>query len=95
MVGFGSGDGISYHVWLYLQPDVALALTIGAIGATPYLALLGRRILERGGQMYRGERKTLPYVIGGATVAALYVVFAVSVVSIAGGSYNPFIYFRF
>src|SRR3954453_6024185 len=95
MAGFGQGDGIAYHVWLYLHPDVALALVIGAIASTPYLAQLGARILEQGGRLYEGERKILSPAGGIITSIALYGIFLLSVISIAGGNYNPFIYFRF
>jgi len=95
MAGFGRGDGIAYHVWLYLHRDVALALVIGAIASTPYLAQLGARILERGGRPYQGERKMLPAIGSSIMSIALYGIFLLSVISIAGGNYNPFIYFRF
>src|SRR6202011_2723478 len=42
MAGFGSGNGVAYHVWLYLHQDVALALIIGVVAATPFLARLGQ-----------------------------------------------------
>jgi alginate O-acetyltransferase complex protein AlgI len=42
MIGRGAGDGIRYHVWLYLQPDVALALMAGALASTPYVSRLDR-----------------------------------------------------
>lgn len=95
MAGFGSGDSIAYHIWLYLHPDVALALIIGAIGSTPYLSRLGRRILEHAGRPQDAQKDTLPAPSGWITVVALYAVLVLSVVSIAGGNYNPFIYFRF
>ena len=95
MAGLGSGDGIAHHVWLYLHPDVALALLVGAIGSTPYLSRLGQRILEYSGKSLGARTDVLPAASGWITVAALYAVFALSTVSIAGGNYNPFIYFRF
>jgi hypothetical protein len=95
MAGCGRGDGIAYHVWLYLHPDVALALVIGAIASTPYLAQLGARILERSGRPYEGERKMLPAIGSSIVSIALYGIFLLSAISVAGGNYNPFIYFRF
>jgi alginate O-acetyltransferase complex protein AlgI len=95
MAGFGSGDGIAHHVWLHLQPDVALALIIGAIGSTPYLANLGQRIVAYAGSLHGGRRWALDAGGGGLMSAALYVMLLLSVLSIAGGNYNPFIYFRF
>jgi alginate O-acetyltransferase complex protein AlgI len=95
MAGFGAGDGIAHHVWLHLQPDVALALIIGAVGSTPYLAQLGQRIVAYAGSLRDDRRKALDTAGGGLMSAALYVVLLLSVLSIAGGNYNPFIYFRF
>ena len=95
MAGFGSGDGIAHHVWLHLQPDVALALIIGAVGSTPYLANLGQRIVAYAGSLRRGGREMLDATGGSAFSAALYAILLLSVLSIAGGNYNPFIYFRF
>ena len=68
MAGFGSGDGIAHHVWLHLQPDVALALIIGAVGSTPYLANLGQRIVAYAGSLRRGRREMLDAAGGGAHV---------------------------
>jgi alginate O-acetyltransferase complex protein AlgI len=95
MAGFGSGDGVAQHVWLYLQPDVALALIVGAIGSTPYLARLGQRIVAYAVSLQGGRRKALDAAAGGLMSAALYAILLLSVVSVAAGNYNPFIYFRF
>ncbi len=95
MAGFGTGDGIEHHVWLHLQPDVALALIIGAIASTPYLANLGRRIAAHAASFHAGRREMLDGARGGLMSAALYLMLILSVISVAGGSYNPFIYFRF
>jgi alginate O-acetyltransferase complex protein AlgI len=95
MAGFGSGDGIAHHVWLHLQPDVALALIIGAVGSTPYLADLGQRMVAYAGSLRSGRREMLDAAGGGVMSAALYAILLLSVLSIAGGNYNPFIYFRF
>jgi alginate O-acetyltransferase complex protein AlgI len=95
MIGFGSGKGIAYHVWLYLHPDVALALIIGALGSTPYLSRLGQRIIERANRQPRALTEALPALSGWVMVAGLYTIFLLSLLGIAGGNYNPFIYFRF
>jgi len=95
MAGFGTGDGIAHNVWLYLQPDVALALIIGAVGSTPYLAKLGQRLAGQIGSLRGGTRGALETVSGGLMSAALYLILLLSMISVAGGNYNPFIYFRF
>jgi hypothetical protein len=46
-------------------------------------------------RIYVSERNILPALGGTATSIALYAIFLLSVISIAGGNYNPFIYFRF
>ena len=93
MAGQGRGDGVAYSVWQYLLPDVALALLIGALASTPYLAALGRRLFGAFGA--GPDNIALPRFGTWAAIGALYVVFALSVLSVAGGNYNPFIYFRF
>jgi alginate O-acetyltransferase complex protein AlgI len=95
MVGAGTGDGRIYHVGLYLRTDVILALIIGAIAATPYLSHLGKRILDRAAKLHGHTSGVLPATSGWATVTALSCVFVLSIFAVAGGQYNPFIYFRF
>ena len=95
MTGFGTGDGIAHHVWMHLQPDVALALVIGALASTPYLAKLGQRLLAQIGSLRGGTRGAFEAASGGLISAALYVILLLSIISVAGGNYNPFIYFRF
>ena len=95
MAGFGTGDGIAHHAWIHLQPDVALALIIGAVGSTPYLAKLGQRAVAYAASLHDAQRRVLDIAGGGLMSAALYAVLLLSVLSIAGGNYNPFIYFRF
>ncbi|MEA2879125.1 MAG: alginate O-acetyltransferase complex protein AlgI [Hyphomicrobiales bacterium] len=92
MAGFGRGDGIIHSVWERLLPDVALALAIGALAATPYLAQVGRRLV---GAFSIEKFDNVPLAPQLLMAAGLYVVFVLSVTSIAGGNYNPFIYFRF
>jgi alginate O-acetyltransferase complex protein AlgI len=94
MAGLGSGDGIVHHVWIYLQPDVALALLIGAVGSTPYFSKFGARVLEHAAEKYR-RSEIFPISGGWVIVLALYAMFVLSTAMIAGGNYNPFIYFRF
>jgi alginate O-acetyltransferase complex protein AlgI len=95
MAGFGTGDSIAHHVWLHLHADIALALIVGAVGSTPWLAHLGERIVAYAGSLHGSPRQALAAAGGGLMSAALYAILLLSVISIAGGNYNPFIYFRF
>jgi len=95
MAGFGSGDGISYHVCSIFKPDVFLALLIGAVGSTPYLALLGQRTLEYFAGAGQTKTETLPATASWIVVVGFCALLLLAVVSVAGNNYNPFIYFRF
>lgn len=95
MAGFGSGDGIVHNVWHQLKPDVALAMLFGGLAATPYLAGLGRRIVDQAPRIIRSGNPELPLISGAITVAALIGVLVLSILQVGSGGYNPFIYFRF
>jgi alginate O-acetyltransferase complex protein AlgI len=100
MLGRGAGDGL-YYFWLYLQPDVALALMAGALASTRYLSRLGSRIArayaERRNFLQEGQVPAglLPPVAGWLTVVSLYALFFLAILKVAGSTYSPFIYFRF
>ncbi|MFN9788056.1 MAG: MBOAT family O-acyltransferase [Planctomycetia bacterium] len=78
---------------LALHADVLtwLALAAGCIGSTPWLAraVAWRDALEQAGRRELARRLD----IAGALL--LFVVFFLCALELAGGAYNPFIYFRF
>ena len=94
MTGFGSGDGIARHVWLHLH-QMPLALIIAGVDSMLYLAHLGQPIIASASSRVAAvaRRSTLPAAALFST--ALFVILLLSVLSIAGGNYNLFIYFRF
>jgi len=59
------------------------------------LARLVERLVAAAGRWHGERRKVAGAVGGGLMSAALYLILLLSVISIAGGNYNPFIYFRF
>jgi hypothetical protein len=83
MAGFGGGAPTALGPAWYLTPQTILALAVGCIGSTPWMA-----------RTARGLDLAEPAVAVGraALVGALFVV---SLLFIAASSYNPFIYFRF
>jgi len=87
MAGMAQGDGQTQHVMLFLDNEVIVTLIAGIIGACPWLPTLGR-LRERLSGATDG-------MLEGVSVVALVAVFLVSAMSIAAGTYNPFIYFRF
>ena len=75
-------------VGFHLTPELWLALVAGTVGAAPLVPALNR---WRSATTARVKRLTLD----AAGLAVLVVVFVASLMQIAAGSYNPFIYFRF
>jgi alginate O-acetyltransferase complex protein AlgI len=95
MSGLGPRAGPEHHLLMYLTPDVALALVVAALGATPVVAWLERwtrgalaRAQGRPAVLWRGAA-------GLTDAAVLGIVLVVSATDLIAGSYNPFIYFRF
>ncbi|HEX8168852.1 MAG TPA: MBOAT family O-acyltransferase [Beijerinckiaceae bacterium] len=72
----------------FLGFDVLLALAAAAVGAGPWGARLGRRALEGLSGAWRALGSA-------AELGTLATLFALVAMSLAGGAYNPFIYFRF
>ena len=70
---------------LFLDPRVVLALGFGALGATPWLPVLERRVVAT----------PLETAWRAARVVALDLVLVAAAMSLAAGTHNPFIYFRF
>jgi alginate O-acetyltransferase complex protein AlgI len=86
MAGLGTGTGTVYHLDLYLDPEVLLALGAGIVGSMPVVPRLAAWVEARAG--WRPAADALGQ-------AALLVVLVLSACGLAAGTYNPFIYFRF
>ncbi|MDH5526404.1 MAG: MBOAT family protein [Nitrospirota bacterium] len=99
MAGFATGSGTE-TVGLYLTGEVAVALLIGAVAATPVAPWLAARL---GGVAARPEpahedAPPPPLAHPGlawGTDLALLAVLILAAAALAAGTYNPFIYFRF
>jgi alginate O-acetyltransferase complex protein AlgI len=87
MFGVGAEAPFAPPLARFLGWDVLLALGAAVIGAGPYGAKLGRRALQA-----LSTVRPLGSAAELGTLAALFVLVAMS---LAGGAYNPFIYFRF
>ena len=97
LAGLARGNGVDYHLNLYLTTEVAATLLVGAVAATPVLGWVGRRresFLES-----VGDKPVWSWVCQSAfafgDLAALSVLALASALLLAAGTYNPFIYFRF
>jgi alginate O-acetyltransferase complex protein AlgI len=80
MAGLRAGDPASWHLDLFLDPAVVLAILAGIAGSAPWM----RRLAAR-----EGTGLEL------AKLGGLAAVFFLSALELGAGSYNPFIYFRF
>ena len=87
LAGFGARSDL-VQLLSTLTPEVVLALTVGVIGSTPVLQQLRRRRARVGLELGSAGAGWL------RDAAALGLLF-LSVLQVASGTYNPFIYFRF
>ncbi len=95
MAGLGSGAGIEYHIGLYVDSQLVLALLAGAIGSAPLVPLLVR---VRDGVIARASGLLGSGLSAGfalVDVAGHSLLLLVSAMLLAAGTHNPFIYFRF
>ena len=92
MAGSSRGAGDLYFVGLYLNRELALTLCLGVLFSLPVLPWLAGKYRE----LSQDAGSTL-VVFGGQLVrlSVLGLLFAACAVSLAAGTYNPFIYFRF
>jgi alginate O-acetyltransferase complex protein AlgI len=95
LIGITSGAGHGHKVARYWSHELACSIICGAIFAMPAWGWIGR--------CARGLQRRLPEVLWPAAQVAgmalqLFLVVALLLISaswLAGGTYNPFIYFRF
>lgn len=97
MVGLGAGGGEFHPLQFYCTPDVALALVVGIVFSAPLFPSLQRladaveaRLIRVPSQLRLGHA-----LVPAGSLAFHASVFLLSVSSLASGTYNPFIYFRF
>jgi alginate O-acetyltransferase complex protein AlgI len=97
MAGLGHGSGVKYNPSLYLNVQVTGILIAGLVASLPvlpWLASLRERwsvALEKRG----GLALVLEPVLAFVPVMALALLLVLSAMFLAGGTYNPFIYYRF
>ena len=95
MAGLGAGAGLEYHVGLYVDSQLILALIFGAFGCGPVLPMLvrvrDRLIVSAPGLV----RWAISAGFAFADVAGHSLLLVASAMLLAAGTHNPFIYFRF
>jgi alginate O-acetyltransferase complex protein AlgI len=91
MFGLGPAHALQ-HVDLYLDRELVLALALGVLGSTPWVAATWkwRRGLEQ-----RGARPGLRLGFDFAEALALVLILTLVAIQVSADRYSPFIYFRF
>ncbi len=95
MAGFARGSGLEYHLSLYVDAELAIALAVGAVACTPALPYLARRLRDRRKMLELAGRYQFDTLVATGEVGLLTVVFLLSLSWMAAGTYSPFLYFRF
>jgi len=95
MVGFVEGTDLEYHVSLYLNFEVVLAILFGMIVSTPVLSKLSKPYDEQIASNSHARNFTTNAILSSLVGLSLAFIFLTSIMKLAAGTYNPFIYFQF
>lgn len=92
MVGITQADGIKYYALLYFDFKTFVTLIVGCMLATPISLWIAKYLQNRVMSSRFRKMETLFYA---GHYSILIVLFLLSAGSLAAGTYNPFIYYRF
>lgn len=98
MFGIGSGDPELHHLSMYLHLDGLLTLLIGLIASAPIIPALKKwwkHYRDSHPNSWLGDNPVVHAMEFSITVLALTGIWVLSVMLLASGTHNPFIYFRF
>ncbi|RJP80138.1 MAG: MBOAT family protein [Desulfobacteraceae bacterium] len=95
MFGFARGDGIIHHTGLYLDNEIWLTMIAGIIFSAPIFPFIKKTwsTITKNQTGISGNLTEGISAISG--ISSLILIFLASIMSLAAGAYNPFIYFRF
>ena len=88
MSGNSTASGLEQPLAIFIDPERLMAMAIGMIGSTPILAVVKR---------WCESSPSAALIIGtnAVEITALMSILMMSIMLLAAGTYNPFIYFRF
>lgn len=95
MFSFNTATGSVNDMLFYLTPETIAFLLIGVIGSTPVSDFLNKKIKERLSFERHTGYSILAFHKAVSSFAFILLTFFLSVIYLASGTYNPFIYFRF
>jgi alginate O-acetyltransferase complex protein AlgI len=98
MAGFGTGKGILYPIGAFLNNEFLITLPVGIIFSTPVMPYIGTlydrlKLTLEGRSLFLSDM--YKFSMSGLYIVFLFLVLLASAMSLATGTYNPFIYFRF
>ncbi|KWT84404.1 MBOAT family O-acyltransferase [Candidatus Magnetominusculus xianensis] len=97
MAGFGTGNGILYPLGTFLSNEIIITLTVAIVFSAPVIPYIGklyeRQKLRLEGNLFLSDM--YKFSTSGLSIVFLFLVLLASAMSLATGTYNPFIYFRF
>ena len=88
MAGMSKASGLEHPIALYADTQIVLALAAGILGSAPVVPVVGRWL-----QALAGGGARIGTSAG--ELAVLACILMTSIMLLAAGTYNPFIYFRF
>jgi alginate O-acetyltransferase complex protein AlgI len=95
MAGLGAGLGVEYHVGLYVDSQLLLAIFAGAVGSAPLLPLAVRIRDAVVGRATGIVHAAMDFGFALLDVTGHLLLLLASAMLLAAGTHNPFIYFRF
>ena len=95
MFGFNPDIPAAQMPFVHVEPDVRLAIAAGIVFSAPVFQPLRRRVDTLAVASRMKAAGFLAGSIGMVRTMALVVLLYASVLYLASGAYNPFIYFRF
>lgn len=95
MVHFSPGIGMKHYITYYLNNEGLLALLLGILFATPIFPYIKQTKDIMAAKLKLRMQVFINGALSIANTLTLIIILLASVMSIASGAYNPFIYFRF
>jgi alginate O-acetyltransferase complex protein AlgI len=92
MIGITDADGVKYFTLLYFDLKTLINLIMGCILATPIAGWVAIQLQKR---IISPKFSHLQPILYGGYYSLLVSLFLISAASLAAGTYNPFIYYRF
>lgn len=92
ILGITHPNSARYYALFYLDLQTSLTLLVAIIAATPFSVWAGKQLEDR---LLSSRFVILRFSFYAGYYSILVALFVLSAASLAGGTYNPFIYYRF